>query len=133
MSEVKGKMPGGHKRNISGLTEYVHLKKENALKQVDEAIQKLVRNGKPINFNSIAAESGVSKAYLYTNVEIRKRIDGLREQYTKSKKPQKSNMTDKSKDVLLASKNKKIKELEAEVRRLKDELVHLRGLLYQNG
>ncbi len=39
-------------------------------------------------------------------------------------------MTDASKDVLIAAKNKRIKDLEVENKRLKDELMHLRGKLY---
>ena len=39
-------------------------------------------------------------------------------------------MTDNTKDVLLAAKNKKIKELESENKKLKDELEVLRGKLY---
>ena len=39
-------------------------------------------------------------------------------------------MTNNTKDVLLAAKNKKIKELESENKKLKDELEALRGKLY---
>ncbi len=40
-------------------------------------------------------------------------------------------MTDASKDVLIASKNKKIQELQSENRRLKEELMYLRGKIYE--
>lgn len=33
-----------------------------------------------INFNSVSAESGVSKAFLYRNTELRERIEKLRNQ-----------------------------------------------------
>jgi ribosomal protein L29 len=39
-------------------------------------------------------------------------------------------MTDASKDVLIAAKNKRIKALEEENKRLKAELANLRGKLY---
>ena len=39
-------------------------------------------------------------------------------------------MSDASKDVLLATKNKRIKELEEENKRYKAELAMLRGKLY---
>lgn len=79
-------------------------------------------------------ESGVSKAYLYNNQGIRERIETLRKQQEGLSSPtqEKKQMTDASKDVLIAAKNKRIKELEAENKRLKDELMHLRGKLYDN-
>ncbi len=40
-------------------------------------------------------------------------------------------MTDASKDVVIAAKNKRIKELEEEIKRLKTELLHLRGKIYE--
>lgn len=39
--------------------------------KVDEAIKRLVGTNESINFNSVANESGVSKATLYNNVPIR--------------------------------------------------------------
>jgi hypothetical protein len=41
-------------------------------------------------------------------------------------------MNDASKDVLIAAKYKRIKKLVAENKHLKDELMHLRGKLYDN-
>ena len=62
----------------------------------------------PINFNSISIEANVSKTYLYTHDEIRKRIEALRIRKTESFSQE---MTESSKDNLLLAKNKKIKEL----------------------
>jgi hypothetical protein len=42
----------------------------------------------------------------------------------------KREMTEASKDVLIAAKNKRIKELETENKQLKDELMKLRGMIY---
>jgi len=71
-----------------------------------------------ISFNSVAQLAGVSKKYLYDNHFDR--INALREKQSGiSPKKVKQNTSDASKDVLLAAKNKKIKELEAEVERLK--------------
>lgn len=39
-------------------------------------------------------------------------------------------MTENSKDALLLAKNKKIKELSEEVKRLKKELMYLQGKVY---
>lgn len=76
--------------------------------------------------------SGVSKAYLYNHSDVRERIETLRRQQEglPSPKQVKQEMTDASKDVLIAAKNKRIKALEDENKRLKAELANLRGKLY---
>jgi predicted Zn-dependent protease len=88
----------------------------------------------PINFNSVSTESGVSKAYLYTHPDIRDRIETLRKQQEglPSPKQVKREMTDASKDVVIAAKNKRIKELEEENRLLKQELQKARGKMYDS-
>jgi ribosomal protein L29 len=42
-------------------------------------------------------------------------------------------MTESSKDALLMAKNKKIKELSEEVKKLKQELMYLQGKIYDKG
>lgn len=79
-------------------------------------------------------ESGVSKAYSYNNQGIREGIEALRKQQEglSSPKQEKRQMNDANKDVLIAAKYKRIKKLVAENKHLKDELMHLRGKLYDN-
>ena len=83
------------------------------MRKVDEAIEHLITNKEKVNFNSVSAESGVSKAYLYTHTDIRERIETLRKQQEGlcSPKQVKREMTDASKDVLIAAKNKRIRDL----------------------
>ena len=128
-------MASNHIRNTSGLKEYALNKKENAVKSVDSAIQKLIMGEKPINFNSISIEANVSKTYLYTHVEIRTRIEELRLRQTQSfsQKKIKKEMTESSKDNLLLAKNKKITELSEEVKKIKQHLMYLQGKVYDKG
>jgi uncharacterized protein (DUF3084 family) len=125
-------MPGKHTRNTEGVRQYSQQKKLAAAVKVDEAIQRLIKQRGKINFNSVSMESGVSKAYLYNHSEIRERIEALQKQQEgiPSTKQVKREMTEASKDVLIAAKNKRIKELETENKRLKDELMKLRGMIY---
>ncbi len=118
--------------NTEGLKAHVRNKKDAAIKKVDIAIQKLIKEKGRINFNSVSMESGVSKAYLYNHSDVRERIETLRRQQEglPSPKQVKREMTDTSKDVLIAAKNKRIKTLEDENKRLKAELATLRGKLY---
>ena len=106
-----------HKRNTSGLDKARKERQERCNKQVDEAIQTLIKEKQSISFNSVAQLAGVSKKYLYDNHY--KRINALREKQSGlSPQKVKHNMSESSKDILLAAKNKRIKELEEEVVRL---------------
>jgi predicted Zn-dependent protease len=127
-------MPRTHKRNTDGLINHARHKSQKTAEKVDEVIQRLVKNKEKINFNSVSTESGVSKAYLYTHPEIRERIETLRKQQEglPSPKQVKREMTDASKDVVIAAKNKRIKELEEENRLLKQELQKVRGKMYDS-
>lgn len=127
-------MQGDHPRNTDGLKVYSKQKQLETAKKVDEVIQLLIKIKGSINFSSVSERSGVSKAYLYRNQAIRARIETLRKQQQglPSRKHIKVEMTDSSKDVLLAAKNKRIRVLEAEVKRLKEQLMRLGGELYDN-
>lgn len=119
-------------KNIEGLKVFAEKKKIKTLEKVNDAIQRLIKEKAKINFNSVSMEAGVTKTYLYNNQEIRSRIEALRNQQEQLPTPKqiKRDMTNASKDVLIAAKNKRIKELETENKRLKEELAHLRGKIY---
>lgn len=120
--------------NITGLLKYAEKKKELTIDKVEIAIKNIIKSNGNINFNSISQVSGVSKAYLYKNTEIRERIEALRNQGQSFGLPKhlKKEMTESSKDVVIAAKNKKIKELEQENKYLKEQLMLLRGKLYDS-
>lgn len=121
-------------RNTEGLKKHANKKSLLAKEKVDNAIQRLIKNQGTINFNTVAIEANVTKSYLYNNKEIRARIEKLREQQGGSIKKQtsKANMTESSKDILIASKNKRLKLLEEENQLLKEQLMNLRGKIYDN-
>ena len=127
-------MLSDHPRNTDGLKAYSKQKQLETAKKVDEAITLLIKEKGSINFSSVSKLSGVSKAYLYQHKNLRERIEILRKQQQglPSRKHIKSEMSDSSKDVLLAAKNKRIKVLEDEIKRLKDQLMHLGGELYDS-
>lgn len=107
-----------HKRNTQGLDAARQYRQKECNKKVNEAIETLIKNREKINFNSVAELAGVSKKYLYDNHYDR--IDLLRKSQEGLKPKQvKQNMTNNSKDILLAAKDKKIKELETEIKRIK--------------
>lgn len=92
--------------------------------KVDEAIRRLIKVQKPINFNSVANESGITKATLYNNSDIKERIESLRLQQSKVPTPSqvKREMDDSNKDAIIASLKRRIKKLEEENKELKEQV-----------
>ena len=107
-----------------------HLKelhsKRKAITQekIDNAIQRLIKAEKPINFNSVASESGITKKTLYDNKNIRERIEMLRHQQSQVPTPSqvKREMDDNNKDAIIASLKRKIKRLEEENKELREQV-----------
>jgi len=121
-------------RNTAGLVAHAHQRKEEKRKRVDEAIIHLLREQKAINFNSIAKAADVSKAYLYSQPQLRDRIEALRqqelEQTIRKRVAHPTGKTDAGKDLVILAKDRRIKELEAENCRLKKELQVALGKAY---
>lgn len=119
--------------NTKGLKEYAKQRSQMALEKVDKAIRELSLTEQKINFNSVSQLSGVSKTFLYNNQEIKKRIEELRDKQVSKTINQRAkyDKTSKAKDVIIMAKDKKIKELEEENKKLKEQLEVLRGKLYE--
>ena len=117
----------------NNLEESWKQRKENALKLANEAIEQLLLHKKPVNFNSVHSQSGLSKSYLYQTTEIRKRIEECRQAEYSRKMAwhEKCDKTSKSKDVIIAAKDKRIAKLEEENRRLQNEVSNLMAMLYE--
>ena len=120
--------------NTKGLKEYAKRRSQMALDKVDKAIRELSLTEQKINFNSVSQFSGVSKTFLYNNKKAKKRIEELREKQVSKTINQRAkyDKTSKSKDIIIMSKDKKIKDLEEENKKLKEQLEIIRGKLYEN-
>ena len=108
--------------------------REKAHKKALEAIQELGAAGKAINFSSVGKQSGVSRSYLYDDESVRRIIEEYRTASVQNEinRRAKYDKTSSSKDVIIKAKDKRIARLEEENRKLKAELMHLRGLLYES-
>lgn len=97
-----------------------------------ETIEKMYAEKILINFNSVHIQNGLSKNYLYKDEEIRKSIEGYRqnEKIQNQIWHKKYDKTSQLKDVVIETKNKRIAKLEEENQRLRTEVQQLRGLLY---
>lgn len=102
--------------------------------KVNDAIKRLIKAQKAINFNSVANESGITKATLYNNQDIKERIEELRLQQSKVPTPSqvKREMDDNNKDAIIASLKRKIKKLEEENRQLKEQVKISYADIYKN-
>lgn len=109
---------------IEHLKELHSKRKSMTQEKVDKAIQRLIKSQKSINFNSVANESGVTKKTLYDNKNIRERIEILRYQQSQVPTPSqvKREMNDNNKDAIIASLKRKIKRLEEDNKKLKEQI-----------
>lgn len=123
----------GIERKIEALREATDRKSQEALDKTNLAINKLLKEGKRINFPSVAKEAGVSVTYLYKIDDIKERILHLRHQQQASiKKPiVPQSASDKSKQVILNQLRERIKQLEVDNRELRDKNEAVYGRLYQ--
>ncbi len=92
------------KRNTAGIAAHAQNRKEQKRKGVEDAIAALLREQKPVNFNIVARTAHVSKAYLYSQPDLRERIEALRqqgmEQMVRERAPRVADKTDASRDLL---------------------------------
>ncbi len=66
------------RRNTAGLMAAVRDRVQDSLARTDRANEALLRDNKPVNFNTVSARAGVTRAYLYSRPELRERICNLR-------------------------------------------------------
>ena len=122
------------RRNTTGLAVHAQRRKEHKRKGVEDAITALLREQKPINFHTVAKSALVSKAYLYSQPDLRERIEALRQQSVEQMVRQRSvspkSKTDASRDLVILAKDRRIKELEAANRKLQQQLKVALGKTY---
>jgi hypothetical protein len=125
------------KPNTSGLLAYAQKKSQQTQQRVHQVIDQLLREQQIINFNTVAKAANVTKSYLYAHQDVRECIEVLRAQQGKERierqwaeRQQHRARTDSTKDVLLTAKDRRIKALEAENRKLKEDLKMAYGKLY---
>jgi len=108
------------KRSVEGLKKNAQAKRQEAFNKVEKGIQTLIKEKRTINFNQVAEASGVSKAWLYKEPEIKERIEHLRAQSKRGKKlPRKISATEASTRAINATLKARVKKVEAENRELR--------------
>ena len=120
------------KRNTSGLEAHAQQKRESAIKRTEDAINRLIKNKRPVNFKTVSEESGVSRTWLYKEPEIKDRINQIKnKQINKSRSQRKvdNQLTNQSIDTSQIDELKnKIKKLETENYALRNHLEVVYGM-----
>jgi hypothetical protein len=100
-------------RRIDTLNQAARRKSKAKTTAAETAIRVLLKRGKPITFQAVQREAGVSHSFLYTYPTLRERIEHLRHQHqsTPSASPQAS-----------TSENNIVLALTTEIARLKKRL-----------
>lgn len=118
-----------HQRNVEGLRENALKKKQEARIRTEEGIQKLIRDGRVVNFKTVSEVANVSTAWLYKELDIKERIEHLRAQGSRNKKvssPQ-HKASDASKEAKYQALKHRLQKVEAENRGLKEHLEAIHG------
>ncbi|WOA55332.1 DUF6262 family protein [Bacillus mycoides] len=101
-------------------------RKRKTKEKVENAIKRLTKDSKAINFNSVAKEAGVTKATLYNHSDIRERIKFLRDQQEKVYSNSRVKRDEANHNTVIASLRRRIEKLEARIKELEDENKGLR-------
>jgi hypothetical protein len=59
------------KRNTTGIIAHAQSRKQDKRRGVEDALTVLLREQRPVNFNTVAKAARVSKAYLYSQQDLR--------------------------------------------------------------
>lgn len=110
-------------------------KDKETIDKVSKAIDKLKRKNKPINFETVSKEAGVSRATLYNNAQVKERILSLR---AISKASPLDDVIAVKKDKIqlkdekIATLRKQVKKLEDDKKKLIVQLVDYEELKSEN-
>lgn len=120
--------------NQSGLQRSNTDRTQKARQKALEAIDGLKSEGVQVNFSTVSQRSGISRHFLYEDSETRKTIEEHRKNDVNNEinRRAKFDKTSKSKDVIIAAKNRRIAKLEEENKRLQAEVITLRGMIYRS-
>lgn len=106
-----------NKRNTDKMIRANISKRKEMFILVNKTIDKFHQDKKTINFSIISKQCGVSRAYLYRNKEIKKKIEKYRSSNVKS-----HNISDKSKDTIIKALEKENKKLINELEKAKSDI-----------
>lgn len=123
-------------RNTDGLRSHAQRKAAATQQRAEAAIALLIREQRPINFQTVAQTAGISTAWLYEHEAIKERIMHLRTQQVPKpqvKIPPKEQASSASQAAMVSALQKRVREQAVEIERLKQQVEVAYGLLHQQG
>ena len=119
------------KRDTQAIVQLAAEKSRQARLRVVAAITAMQREGAAVNFNTICRAARVSKTFLYDpkHSDLAQQIRSFRQTHPQSSSLHRSNKSDSAKDAQIARFKERVRQLEAQVRSLKDENELLYGKL----
>ena len=120
-------------RNLEGLKRSARLRSESARQRALAALQRMDASDREINFRAVAAEAGVSTAWLYSQEVLRVRIMSSRKPLS-NPAPLASATQDRervSRQNIVATLRLRIKTLEERNRELTELLERAYGVIVQ--
>jgi hypothetical protein len=119
-------------RNTDGIAHAAERRREQATERAHQAIRRLQHANKPVSFQSVAREAGVSRQFLYTASQLRGEIERLRAAHLECADAQlppaqrASEASLKARNQTLLDENRRLR---AELAGLRDELAGAWGEL----
>ncbi|MFJ9822576.1 DUF6262 family protein [Streptomyces sp. NPDC101151] len=95
------------------------------------ALRRMDAAGQPVSFDAVAREAGVSRSWLYAQPDLRAEISRLRERHGPAPSPSQVPVQQRASDASLLRRleaaTARNRQLEAEVRELRDQLARALG------
>lgn len=118
-----------HKRNTEIAHEAIRKKSDAMFKRVMASIDKMKTDNNPVNFNSVAKNTGVSKSWLYRHEELSAVIEDQRATQP-ANCPSRSSPDIESKNAIINALKQRIEKLEAENKELRIQVEIVYGELH---
>ena len=117
--------------NSRHLIKAAQQRAEQTRRRAVAALRRLDTTGKPITFESVAREAGVSRSWLYAQTDLRHEVERFRARHQRqpssSVPPQRQRASDTSLLRRLEAATERIRRLESDNRELRDALAHALG------
>lgn len=115
--------------NSRHLADAARRRAEQTMARARQALADMQNGGEPITITAVAARARVSRAWLYSQAELRQQIAALSSTVTKLPKPSPAPASDASLRHRLTLANQRLRELSHDNQQLRDQIAALHGQL----
>jgi predicted nucleic acid-binding Zn-ribbon protein len=121
-------MPADHAHRLA---QHARQRHERTLQRASETLTTLADSGEPVSIAALATRAGVSRSWIYTQPELRERIEQLQQSSSRgtSRADSAHRASDESLHRRLTLAHQRITQLRNENQQLRDALAHAHGQL----